>query len=110
MFRSALITSRGASRVAMAMCARRSAMSTTRYTVSHEYVKMDGDIGTVGITGFAADALGDVVFVDLPQIGTHYNAGESFGSVESVKAASDVYSPVAGEVVEVNGVRGDTGF
>ena len=63
---------------------------------------MEGDIGTVGITQFAADALGDVVFVDLPSIGNKYAAGDSFGSVESVKAASDVYSPVAGEVVEVN--------
>jgi Glycine cleavage H-protein len=66
---------------------------------------MEGDIGTVGITKFAADALGDVVFVDLPSIGTNYTAGDSFGSVESVKAASDVYSPIAGVVVEVNGVR-----
>ena len=67
---------------------------------------MEGDIATVGITDFAAAALGDVVFVDLPSIGTKYIAGESFGSVESVKAASDVYSPIAGTVVEVNGVRG----
>ena len=66
---------------------------------------MEGDIGTVGITKFAADALGDVVFVDLPSIGTNFTAGDSFGSVESVKAASDVYSPIAGVVVEVNGVR-----
>ena len=65
---------------------------------------MEGDIGTVGITKFAADALGDVVFVDLTSIGTNYTAGDSFGSVESVKAASDVYSPIAGVVVEVNGV------
>ena len=58
----------------------------------------------MGITSHAADALGDVVFVDLPAIGAKYNAGDSFGSVESVKAASDVYSPVAGEVLEVNSV------
>eukprot|EP01039_Chlorochromonas_danica_P001823 gene1823-1992_t len=77
-------------------------LSTVKYTSSHEYVKINGDIGTVGITQFAADALGDVVFVDLPQKGTAYKAGDSFGSVESVKAASDVYAPVAGEVLEVN--------
>lgn len=58
----------------------------------------------MGITAHAADALGDVVFVDLPAVGTKYAAGDSFGSVESVKAASDVYSPVSGEVVEVNSV------
>lgn len=66
---------------------------------------MNGDIGTVGITQFAADALGDVVFVDLPQKGAKYAAGDSFGSVESVKAASDVYVPVSGEILEVNNVR-----
>mmetsp|Transcript_1299 Transcript_1299/g.2101 ORF Transcript_1299/g.2101 Transcript_1299/m.2101 type:complete len:156 (+) Transcript_1299:76-543(+) len=77
-------------------------LSTIKFTSSHEYVKVDGDIGIVGITDHAADALGDVVFVDLPSPGTSFDAGESFGSVESVKAASDVYSPVAGEVVEVN--------
>ncbi len=65
---------------------------------------MDGDIGTIGITDFAAAALGDIVFVDLPSVGSKYSAGDSFGSVESVKAASDVYVPVAGEVVEVNAV------
>ncbi len=66
---------------------------------------MSGDIGIVGITDHAAGALGDVVYVDLPSIGAKFSAGDSFGSVESVKAASDVYSPVAGEVVEVNSVR-----
>lgn len=66
---------------------------------------MNGDIGTVGITQFAADALGDVVFVDLPSKGASFNAGSSFSSVESVKAASDVYSPVSGEVVDINTVR-----
>lgn len=105
MFRYAVKSSLGASRVAVSAYSRSCAMSTTRYTKSHEYVRMEGDIGTVGITKFAADALGDVVFVDLPSIGTNYTAGDSFGSVESVKAASDVYSPIAGVVVEVNGVR-----
>ncbi len=63
-----------------------------------------GDIGTVGITKHAADALGDVVYVALPSVGAQFTAGASFGSVESVKAASDVYAPVSGEVVEVNSV------
>lgn len=67
-------------------------------------IQIDGDVGTVGITSHAADALGDVVFVDLPAIGKKFVASDSFGSVESVKAASDVYSPVAGEVLEVNSV------
>ena len=65
---------------------------------------MNGNIGTIGITQHAADALGDVVYVELPAVGNGYEAGASFGSVESVKAASDVYSPVGGEVVEVNKV------
>lgn len=106
MFRVAVRSGLSASKSAMALSVRNStrALSTTRYTSSHEYVKLEGDIATVGITDFAAAALGDVVFVDLPSIGAKYAAGESFGSVESVKAASDVYSPVAGEVVEVNGV------
>eukprot|EP00619_Florenciella_sp_RCC1007_P005903 CAMPEP_0205921498 /NCGR_PEP_ID=MMETSP1325-20131115/12898_1 /ASSEMBLY_ACC=CAM_ASM_000708 /TAXON_ID=236786 /ORGANISM="Florenciella sp., Strain RCC1007" /LENGTH=160 /DNA_ID=CAMNT_0053289331 /DNA_START=15 /DNA_END=497 /DNA_ORIENTATION=+ len=72
------------------------------YAESHEYIKVDGDVGTMGITAHAADALGDIVFVDLPDVGSEFDQGESFGSVESVKAASDVYAPVAGEIVEVN--------
>ena len=66
---------------------------------------MDGDIGTIGITAHAADALGDIVYVQLPDVGAKFNASDSFGSVESVKAASDVYSPVSGEVIEINNVR-----
>lgn len=66
---------------------------------------MDGPIGIVGITEHAASALGDVVYVELPAVGAKFEAGKSFGSVESVKAASDVYAPVSGEVVEVNTVR-----
>jgi glycine cleavage system H protein len=65
---------------------------------------MDGDIGTIGISNHAAEALGDVVYVNLPTVGSNFTSGDSFGSVESVKAASDVYSPVSGEVVEVNSV------
>lgn len=69
---------------------------------------MDGDIATVGITAHAADALGDIVYVDLPSVGSDLDAGDSFGAVESVKAASDVYSPCAGEVVDVNALLEDT--
>jgi len=76
--------------------------TTIKFTASHEYIKIQGNVGTVGITDHAAGLLGDVVFVDLPAIGARFAAGESFGSVESVKAASDVYSPVSGEILEVN--------
>mmetsp|Transcript_32378 Transcript_32378/g.54192 ORF Transcript_32378/g.54192 Transcript_32378/m.54192 type:complete len:161 (-) Transcript_32378:118-600(-) len=72
------------------------------YTPAHEYVKVDGKVGTCGITDFAQAALGDIVFVDLPEVGDEFEKGDSFGSVESVKAASDVYAPVSGTVVEVN--------
>lgn len=71
-------------------------------TTAHEYIKVDGNIGTVGITDFAQSALGDIVFVDLPEVGDDFDKGDSFGSVESVKAASDVYAPVSGTIVEVN--------
>ncbi|GAX14280.1 glycine cleavage system H protein [Fistulifera solaris] len=77
------------------------------FTPAHEYVKVDGKIGTCGITDFAQAALGDIVFVDLPEVGDEFAKGESFGSVESVKAASDVYAPVSGTVVEVNEVLSD---
>eukprot|EP00941_MAST-03F_sp_MAST-3F-sp1_P005888 g5888.t1 len=70
------------------------------YTSSHEWV--DSSSGKVGITDFAQNALGDVVYVELPDVGATFEAGEVFGSVESVKAASDVYAPVSGEVVEIN--------
>jgi glycine cleavage system H protein len=66
-------------------------------------LKVEGGVGIVGITGHAADALGDIVFVELPDVGSEFSKGETFGSVESVKAASDVYLPVAGEVIETNG-------
>lgn len=74
---------------------------------AHEYVKVDGKIGTVGITDFAQAALGDIVFVDLPEVGETFEKGDSFGSVESVKAASDVYAPVSGTVTEVNEKLGE---
>jgi|LauGreSBDMM110SN_4_FD.fasta_scaffold362752_1 glycine cleavage system H protein len=82
--------------------------ASTKFTKSHEFIRLDGDIGVVGITEHAAKALGDVVFVDLPNVGKKLEAGDSFGSVESVKAASDVYSPVSGEVVGTNGDLADT--
>lgn len=75
---------------------------STYYTHAHEYIKVDGNVGTVGITDFAQAALGDIVFVDLPETDDEFEKGESFGSVESVKAASDVYVPVSGTVVGVN--------
>jgi glycine cleavage system H protein len=78
--------------------------ATIKFSPSHEYIKIDGQVGTVGITEHAATALGDVVYVELPAVGATVTAGESFGSVESVKAASDVYAPVSGEVLEVNSV------
>ena len=73
-----------------------------QYTRSHEWVRTEDDTATVGISDHAQDELGDVVFVELPDEGATFDAGESFGTVESVKAVSDVYAPVGGEVVEVN--------
>lgn len=73
-----------------------------KYTPQHEWLRIDGDVATVGITAFAADALGDVVYVDLPQVGATLTAGESCGEVESTKSVSDLYAPVNGEVIEVN--------
>jgi glycine cleavage system H protein len=73
-----------------------------QYTKSHEWVRIEGDTATIGITDHAQDELGDVVFVELPDEGATFDAGDSFGTVESVKAVSDLYTPVGGEVVEVN--------
>lgn len=73
-----------------------------RYADSHEWVKLEGDIATIGITDYAQHALGDIVYVDMPEVGDEVTAGEDFGAVESTKAASDLISPVSGEVVEVN--------
>jgi glycine cleavage system H protein len=78
-----------------------------RYTKSHEWVRTEGDTATIGITDHAQDELGDVVFVELPDEGATFDAGESFGTVESVKAVSDLYAPVGGEVVEVNSALND---
>lgn len=75
---------------------------TFKYTKEHEWVQPDGETGTVGITEHAQHELGDIVFVDLPKAGTSVKKGDTLGSVESVKAVSDIYSPVSGEIVEVN--------
>jgi glycine cleavage system H protein len=77
-------------------------MSETRFTDSHEWVQLDGDTATIGITKYAAETLGDVVFVELPQKGRKVGAGAEAAVVESVKAASEVYAPVGGEVSEAN--------
>lgn len=76
--------------------------SDLRYTKSHEWVKLEGDLATIGITDFAQSELGDIVYVEVPSPGRMLGAGETFGQVESVKTVSDVYAPIAGEVVEVN--------
>ena len=73
-----------------------------QYTKSHEWVRQEGDTASIGITDHAQDELGDVVFVELPSEGDTFEAGDSFGTVESVKAVSDLYTPIGGEVVEVN--------
>lgn len=77
-------------------------MAEMKFTKDHEWVRMDGDAATVGITDHAQNALGDVVFVELPEVGRVVEAGEACAVVESVKAASDVYAPIAGRIVEVN--------
>jgi glycine cleavage system H protein len=73
-----------------------------RYTKEHEWVKTEGDTGTIGITDHAQNELGDIVYVDLPKIGTTLERGKTLGSVESVKAVSDIYAPVSGEVTQIN--------
>ena len=73
-----------------------------KYTKEHEWLKIDGSTGTIGITDYAQNSLGDIVFVELPKVGTEVSAGKTFGSVESVKAVSDLYSPVTGTVTEIN--------
>lgn len=79
-----------------------------RYTEEHEWLKVDGDTATVGITDFAQQELGEVVFVEMPEPGETFDAGEEIGSIESVKAVSDIYAPVACEIVEVNGELDDS--
>ncbi len=74
-----------------------------RYTKQHEWADVKGDVATIGITDYAQHELGDVVFAELPKVGAKVEAGKSFGTVESVKAVSEIYSPVTGEVTEING-------
>jgi len=78
-----------------------------RFTKDHEWVELNGDVATVGITAYAAEQLGDVVFVEVPEVGRQVKAGDGFAVVESVKAASDVYAPIAGEVVAANAELSD---
>ena len=73
-----------------------------KYTKDHEWIRLDGGTGTVGITDFAQQQLGDVVYVELPEVGTQLTAGKVFGTIESVKAVSELYAPVNGEVLEIN--------
>jgi glycine cleavage system H protein len=81
--------------------------SDLKYTKDHEWVRIDGDTAEVGITDFAQRQLGDVVYVELPDVGRHVSAGEVFGSIESVKAVSELFAPMSGEVVEVNAALKD---
>jgi glycine cleavage system H protein len=74
----------------------------SRYAKSHEYINVEGEVGTIGITDYAQKELGAVVFVELPQVGTQLEAGDELGSIESVKAVSELFAPVGGEVVEIN--------
>jgi len=78
-----------------------------RYAKSHEYVHVEGDVATIGITDYAQKELGDVVFVELPQVGSALDAADELGSIESVKAVSELFSPVSGEVVEINETLAD---
>lgn len=78
-----------------------------RYAKSHEYVHVEGDTGTIGITDYAQKELGDVVFVELPQVGSQLEMGDELGSIESVKAVSELFAPVGGEVIEVNEALAD---
>ncbi len=82
--------------------------SDYRYTREHEWIQVKGDVGTVGITDYAQHELGDVVFVELPKVGAKFAAQQAFGTVESVKAVSEIYCPVSGEVVEVNTALANT--
>jgi glycine cleavage system H protein len=77
-------------------------MADTKYTSDHEYIRIENDLGTVGISEYAQDKLGDIVFVEVPEIGKQLSKGQEAAVVESVKAASEIYAPVSGEVVEVN--------
>jgi glycine cleavage system H protein len=82
-------------------------MASTRYTNEHEWIRVEGDLGTVGVTQYAQEQLGDVVFVELPEAGRKVARGEACAVVESVKAASDIFAPVSGEVAEANAALAD---
>jgi len=79
-----------------------------RYSKDHEWMSVDGDVATIGITDYAQHSLGDVVYIDMPRVGDKFGPHEAFGSVESVKAVSEIFVPVAGEVTEVNNALNDT--
>ncbi|HUJ32225.1 MAG TPA: glycine cleavage system protein GcvH [Candidatus Acidoferrum sp.] len=79
-----------------------------RYTKDHEWIKVEGSVGTIGITDYAQHELGDVVFVEMPKVGAQIKAGESFGTVESVKAVSEIFAPVSGHVTETNAALSDS--
>jgi glycine cleavage system H protein len=79
-----------------------------RYTKEHEWIKIEGSVGTIGITDYAQQELGDVVFAELPKVGAQMKAGQSFGTIESVKAVSEIYTPVSGEVSEINSALVDS--
>jgi len=83
-------------------------MASVKYSQEHEWISVEGDLGTIGITPYAQEQLGDVVFVELPQAGRKVAKGEACAVVESVKAASDIYAPVSGEVTEANPALADT--
>ncbi len=83
-------------------------MSTVKFTEDHEWVLVEGDVATIGISNYAQEQLGDVVFVELPEVGKELAKGDEAAVVESVKAASEVYAPITGEVVEINGVLDET--
>lgn len=78
-----------------------------KYTKDHEWIRLSGDMAEIGITDYAQEQLGDVVYMELPEVGSHLTAGQSFGSIESVKAVSELFAPIGGEVVEVNGAVKD---
>lgn len=83
-------------------------MASVKYTEEHEWIRLDGEVATIGITDYAQQQLGDVVFVEVPQVGRKVEKGESCAVVESVKAASDIFAPVSGEVVEANAALADS--
>mmetsp|Transcript_20952 Transcript_20952/g.27175 ORF Transcript_20952/g.27175 Transcript_20952/m.27175 type:complete len:153 (+) Transcript_20952:46-504(+) len=83
-------------------------LSAISFAKSHEYIKMNGDTGTIGITSWAQNKLGDIVFVDLPEVGDHFQKGDTMAAVESVKSANDVYAPASGVITEINEALADT--